>query len=120
MVVDGVLYGFDESGEMFAVELPSGKRLWTSTAPLVADKKFPSGTAFIYKNGDRFVLFNDLGEIIFCKLSPKGYEEIDRAKVIEPTGKGMGRTVVWCAPAFAGKKMYVRNDKEMICVDLAK
>jgi outer membrane protein assembly factor BamB len=120
MVVDGVIYGFDESGQMFAVEVPSGKRLWESTAPLVADKALSSGTAFIYKNGDRYVLFNELGEIVFCKLSPKGYEEVSRAKVIEPTGKAFGRMVVWCAPAFAGKKMFVRNDKEMICVDLAK
>jgi outer membrane protein assembly factor BamB len=120
MVVDGVIYGIDESGEMFAVELPSGKRLWTSDAPLVPEKKLPSGTAFVYRNGDRFFLFNDLGEVVICKLSPKGYEEVSRAKVIEPTGKAFGRTVVWCAPAFAGKKMFVRNDKEMICVDLAK
>ncbi|HVK16854.1 MAG TPA: PQQ-binding-like beta-propeller repeat protein [Fimbriiglobus sp.] len=120
MVVDGVIYGLDESGEMFAVELPSGKRLWTSDAPLVAEKKLPSGTAFVYRNGDRFFLFNDLGEVVICKLNPKGYEEVSRAKVIEPTGKAFGRTVVWCAPAFAGKKMFVRNDKEMICVDLAQ
>ena len=31
-----------------------------------------------------------------------------------------GREVVWCMPAFAHKRMYVRNDKECICVDLAK
>jgi hypothetical protein len=28
--------------------------------------------------------------------------------------------VVWCMPAFANKRMYVRNDKEIIAVDLAK
>jgi outer membrane protein assembly factor BamB len=28
--------------------------------------------------------------------------------------------VVWCAPAFANKRMYVRNDKELVCIDLAK
>jgi hypothetical protein len=61
-----------------------------------------------------------LGEIVLCKITPAGYEEIDRAKVIEPTGAAFGRRVVWCQPAFANKRMYVRNDKELICVDLAK
>jgi hypothetical protein len=28
--------------------------------------------------------------------------------------------VVWCMPAFANKRMYVRNDAECICVELAK
>ena len=40
--------------------------------------------------------------------------------MIEPTGAAFGRKVVWCMPAFAGKRCYVRNDKELICVDLAK
>ena len=116
-----VLYGFDQGGELRAIELPSGKQLWTSTAPLVEDKAFSNGTAFMYKNGDRFFLFNDQGEIIICKLSPAGYEEISRSKpLLELTANSFGRKVVWCAPAFADKKMFVRNDKEIICVDLAK
>jgi hypothetical protein len=40
--------------------------------------------------------------------------------VIEPTGHAMGRDVVYSMPAFANKRMYVRNDKELICVSLAK
>jgi hypothetical protein len=40
--------------------------------------------------------------------------------VIEPTGTAFGRKVVWCMPAFADKKLFVRNDKELICVDLAR
>jgi hypothetical protein len=53
-------------------------------------------------------------------LTAKGYEEIDRAKVLDQTNVAFGRKVVWCAPAYADKKMYVRNDKEIICIDLAK
>jgi outer membrane protein assembly factor BamB len=119
-VEEGVIYGFDGDGLLYAVEIPSGKRLWESDRPLKENKKLGSGSAFIVKNGDRFLMFNELGELLFCRLSPKGYQEIDRAKVIEPTTAAFGRKVVWCQPAFAGKKMYVRNDKEIICVDLAK
>jgi hypothetical protein len=100
--------------------VPSGKRLWTSTAPITDAQQLGTGTAFLVKNGDRFVLFNEKGELVFCTLSPTGYTEIDRAKVIEPTGVAFGRKVVWCMPAFANRHVYVRNDKELICVDLAK
>lgn len=116
---NGTMYGFDQSGMFYGVELESGKRLWQTSDVM---KKRPAGseTAFIVKQGDRFWLFNELGELIICKLSPKGYEEIDRTRIIEMTNTAFGRDVVWCMPAFANKRVYVRNDKECICVDLAK
>ena len=71
--VDGsTVYGFHESGELMAVDIPSGNRLWTSTAPLVDEKALGSGTAFIVKAGDKYMLFNELGELVLCKLSPEG------------------------------------------------
>jgi outer membrane protein assembly factor BamB len=116
---DGVLYGYDDDGTLYAVELPSGKRLWEGDGPIPGR---PSGseTAFIVKNGDRYFFFAETGHLVIGKLTPQGYDEIDRAKLLEPTGAAMGRKVVWCAPAYAGKQMFVRNDKEIICVDLAK
>ena len=79
-----------------------------------------SSTAFIVQHEDRFVMFNELGELLLAKLSPEGYTEIDRAKVIDQTNNAFGREVVWSMPAFANKHAYIRNDKEIICVDLAK
>jgi outer membrane protein assembly factor BamB len=121
-VNEGVMYGFDANGRLYAIELPSGKRLWDTTKP-VSERPANSGTAFIVRQGEsgnRYWLFNDSGDIIIANLTPKGYEEIDRANVIEPTNFAFGREVVWCMPAFANKRMYVRNDKEIIAVDLAK
>ncbi len=116
---DGVLYGYDDEGGMIAAELPSGKRLWTGTGPVGGEEAKGSDTAFTVKNGDRFFFFAETGSLAIGKLTPKGYAEIDRTKLLEPTNNAFGRKVVWCAPAFADKKMYVRNDKEIICVDLA-
>ena len=116
---DGVLYGYDDSGVMYAVELPSGKRLWDGPGPVGGEPK-GSETAFIVKNGDRFFFFAETGFLVIGKLTQKGFEEIDKAKVIDPSNAAWGRKVVWCAPAYADRKMYVRNDKEIICVDLAK
>jgi outer membrane protein assembly factor BamB len=126
---DGVVYGFDDSGAFYAVELPSGKRLWEDNRVVgYPDPKddtktvaLGSSTAFIVKNGDRFFFFTEKGDLVIGTLSKDGYKEIDRAKgLLEATDTCFGRKVVWCQPAFADKKMFVRNGKEMICVDLAK
>jgi outer membrane protein assembly factor BamB len=118
-----VMYGFDQDGYMYAVELPSGKRLWDTTQP-VSERPVYSGTAFIVRHGDegdRYWLFNELGELIIANLTPQGYEEVDRTPaLIEPTNQAFGRDVVWSMPAFANRRMYVRNDQECICVELAK
>ncbi len=117
---DGVLYGYDDEGSLFGIEIPSGKRLWDSTGPVGGEEPQGSATAFMVKNGDRFFFFAETGNLVIGKLTPKGYVEIDKAKILEQTNNAFGRKVVWCAPAYADKKMYVRNDKEIVCVDLAK
>jgi hypothetical protein len=57
--------------------------------------------------------------LIVAKFSPRGYEEISRAHLLAPTSDAAGRAVLWSHPAFANRHVYARNDKELICVDLA-
>lgn len=118
--VDGdTVYGMDQKGDMVAFRLPDGEHLWTST-DIIGGRSAGSETAFLVKNKELFYLFNEKGELVIAKLSPTGAQVLDRAKVIEPTNNAFGRKVVWCAPAFAGTRMIVRNDSECICVELAK
>lgn len=135
-VVDGEhIYGVCSYGQLRCIEAGTGKRVWETmkatrgarTDPKVAAEETPAeierwSNAFIVPQGDRYFLFNEQGELIIARLSPKGYEEIDRAHVIDPTNTmaGRGRLVVWMHPAFANKCVYVRNDKELKCVSLAK
>lgn len=112
------LYGFDQNGRLYGVKLPDGERLWDTTEPL-GERPANSGTAFIIRQGERYFLFTENGDLITAKLTPEGYQELSRAHIIEPTGDAFGRSVVWCSPAFADKRMYVRNDKECVAVDLA-
>ncbi len=116
---NNVIYGMDQTGDMVALELPEGKRLWADSAP-VSQRRVGNGTAFIVRQADRFWLFNENGELVIAKMTPAGYTEIDRAKVIEPTNVAFGRDVVWSMPAFANRKAFIRNDNEIICVDLEK
>jgi len=50
----------------------------------------------------------------------RGYEEVSRAKVPDQTGAAWGRKIVCCPPGYARKKAFIRNDQEIVCVDLAK
>jgi hypothetical protein len=57
--------------------------------------------------------------LILAELTPQAYRELGRAHVIEPTSDAFGRPVVWTHPAYANRHAFIRNDKEIICVDLA-
>jgi outer membrane protein assembly factor BamB len=117
-VVDGVMYGIDQTGMLRAIDLAAGKALWETGEPL-GRRPLPSGTALFVRHDDRFWMFTEAGELVITKLTPEKFEELDRAKVIEPTGAAHGRDVVWSMPAFANRHAYIRNGKEIICVDLA-
>ncbi len=118
-VVEGeYMYGVCENGELRCVKVATGERMWESVEP-VAGVKANSGAAYIVKNGSRYIIFNEKGDLIFAHLSPKGYEEISRAHILEPTSGALARTVLWSHPAFADKKCFARNNKEIVCVNLA-
>ena len=122
-VIDGgVIYGNDcQVGNLRAVDLATGKRLWESFQPTTGGERREShGTVFITKNADRFFLFSETGDLIIARLSAQGYEEISRAQILEPTAEAFGRKVVWSHPAYANRCAYVRNDKEIVCISLAK
>jgi outer membrane protein assembly factor BamB len=116
---DGYIYGVDQPGQLRCVKLQTGERLWETSAPTSGERLAPTGTAFLVKNGDRFVLMSETGDLILARLTPKGYEEVSRAKILEPTGDGFGRRVVWSHPAFANRCVFARNDRELVCVSLA-
>ncbi|MCA9064814.1 MAG: PQQ-binding-like beta-propeller repeat protein [Planctomycetaceae bacterium] len=118
-VVDDVIYGFDQKGVLRALRVPSGERLW-ETSDVIGKRPAGSETAFLIRHEDHFWLFNELGQLVIAKLTPEGYTEVDRATVIAQTNTAFGRDVVWSMPAFANRHAYIRNDNEIICVDLAE
>jgi len=118
---DGMIYGCDiETGALMGVRLEDGERLWQTLKPTTGgDRRDRYGSTFLVKHGNRFFLFNERGDLILARLSPKGYEEIGRFHVLEPTNQTFGRAVVWSHPAFAERSMFARNDEELVSVSLA-
>jgi outer membrane protein assembly factor BamB len=121
MLDGGHIYGADcQIGALVAAELETGKRLWETFQPTTGgDRRASHGTAFLTKNGDRYFLFSETGDLIIARLSPEGYDEISRVHLLEPTNEVFGRSAVWSHPAYANRCIFARNDKELICVSLA-
>jgi outer membrane protein assembly factor BamB len=116
-VEDGYIYGSDKEGKLCCIKAETGEQVW-ETQELTGGKKAASADVFIIKNGERFFLATEKGDLIIAHLSPKGYQEISRTHLLEPTAAAWGREVVWSHPAFAHRCIYTRNDKEIVCASL--
>ncbi len=118
VIKDGYIYGVCSYGQLRCLEAATGKRRWESFKATSGDE-VRWGNAFLIPHEDRYFIFDERGNLMLARLTPKGYEEISRAKILEPTNRAAGREVVWSHPAFANRSMYARNDKELVCVSLA-
>jgi outer membrane protein assembly factor BamB len=117
IVTPDYIYGICSYGQLRCLDAKTGKRLWETFAATGHDRWW---NAFLIPNGDRVFIHNEQGDLIIAKLSPEGYQEISRAKLVEPTRQVTRRMTIWSHPAFAMKSVFARNDKEIVRVDLAK
>ena len=62
-----------------------------------------------YERTDRVIILNSEGDLILARLDRTGYHEQSRTNIIGPT---------WSHPAFAGDRVYARNDSELVCVEI--
>ncbi len=102
---DGYLYGFhgrQEYGqELRCVEWETGKVRWSEPG-------IRAGTVTLA--GDRLLVLRENGELILAEASPAGFKSIARAKILDG--------VVRAYPALSGGRLYARNGRRLICVDL--
>ena len=118
---DGHLYAACSYGQFRCMEALTGKRVWESLEPVGHPEPVRWGTVFVTPQADRFFLFTEQGDLAIAKLSPAGYQEIDRAHLLAPNGLDLRqRNIVWSHPAYAERSCFVRNDSEIIRVSLAK
>lgn len=111
------IYGICSYGQLRCLNADTGERLWETFEATGNDRWW---NAFLVPNGDRVFIHNEQGDLIIAKLSPIGYEETSRAKLIEPTREVRRRMTIWSHPAFAMQSVFARNDKEIVRVDLAQ
>ena len=118
-IIDGnCVYGVDSYGELRCLNAATGERIWEN---LQAVPKARWSAIHMVRHQDRVVMFNERGELLLGRLSPRGFEEISRTKLIEPTTDQLDQRggVCWSHPAFANRNVYARNDREIVCATLA-
>ena len=113
---DGYLYGligFKEFGKepLKCVEMATGKVMWTQPG------FGQGGTALV---DGKILILGDLGQIVLCEASEKGYKELAQYKafdITKPEGKG-GLEKCWNQAVVSGGRIYARSTKEVLCLDV--
>jgi outer membrane protein assembly factor BamB len=111
---DNYVYSGRSAGEFVCLEASTGNQLWETDK--VTDMK--SGASIhVTANGDSALLYNDRGDLIRARLTPRGYQEISRAHVLEPPAT-WNRKCAWAAPAYSNRHIYARTSDELVCASL--
>lgn len=99
------LFGFhgrQEYGQSLrCVELETGRVIWSRDG-------FKAGTLSLA--GDRLVVLKENGELLLVGASPQAFRLIAKARILAPT--------VRAYPALAQGRLFVRNQKELVAVEL--
>jgi outer membrane protein assembly factor BamB len=102
---EGVLYGYHGRQEfgpsLRAVDLQTGKVRWTAD-------QFRAGS--ITLAGDRLVIVRESGELVMAPATPDAFKPSARAQIMRGTVRAF--------PALSDGLLFVRNDRELACLDL--
>lgn len=112
------VYGVDSYGQLRCLDVNTGDRIWEDLSAVPVTRW---ANIHMVRNGKRIWMFNDQGELIISEVSPNGFREISRTKLIDPTSGQLsrGKGVSWAHPAYANRHVFVRNDRELVCANLA-
>ena len=121
-IIDGdYIYGFGSYGQLRCLVAATGERVWETQDATSERARWAS--AFMVQHEDRVFINNDRGDLISARLTPEGYEELDRTPLIAPTSRPGNRReltyVNWSHPAYANRHIIARNDEEIISASLA-
>ena len=91
--------------DLHCVEAKTGKSLWKR--PRVGKYH-----ASLLRTGDgKLLMLEDTGSLVLLDPDPAGYREVARSKVCGET---------WAHPALANGRLYLRDDKEVLCLRLGE
>jgi len=96
----GDLYGFDD-GTLKCIDPKTGDQRW-------AQRGFAKGS--LLAADGHLIILSEAGLLALAEATPDEYREKARAQVLE------GRT--WTMPSLAGGRLYLRNQKELVALDL--
>jgi outer membrane protein assembly factor BamB len=91
--------------DLHCVEVATGKVSWTH-------EKVGRYHAGLLRTGDgKLLMLEDQGDLVLVDPSPKEYRESARSRVCGAT---------WAHPALSDGKLYIRDDREILCLQLGE
>lgn len=121
LVMNGLVIGVQTDGELRCLDLMTGKRQWETIQPMPKAWHATMHLVRAGDAGDRAWIFTEEGNLILARLTAEKYEELARARLLQPTLEQgpRGRAVTWAHPAFAYRHIFARSDRELVCADLS-
>lgn len=98
---ENYLYGFDNS-ILKCIEADTGEEQWKT-------RGFGKGTVLLADG--HLIILSDRGKLGLAEATPAGYIEKVSAKVLSG--------LCWTAPTLADGRLYLRNEEEIVCLDMA-
>ena len=107
VAVGGHLYGLGLNKNVMCVDLASGQVAWDQGGCISSsgDKAF---AGFIVM-GANILMLNDSGELILFAADASRFNQVGRLQVCGSN---------WCSPAYANGRLYLRDRKELRCIEL--
>jgi outer membrane protein assembly factor BamB len=107
VIVGEHLYGLAPGKKVVCVALQTGQVVWEQEGLIQTSSDKSEAAFLVFKN--RILMLNDTGELVLFHSDPSTYREAGRLQVC-------GKT--WCNPAYANGRLYVRDERELVCVAL--
>jgi outer membrane protein assembly factor BamB len=99
----------EKDKQMVCLDL-SGKEVWKSGS----EHRFGSQGLGPYLIADGLIyILDDSGLLTLAQASPRGYEQLGQAQVIDGTD-------AWAPMAMVGGKLILRNVTQMVCVEVGE
>jgi outer membrane protein assembly factor BamB len=116
LVRGGHVFSARTGGELVCLDAATGREVWSVDT---VTSEGNGSSIHLTPNGDSVLLFTDQGDLIRARLGAERYRELGRVHLLDPTHAFNGRNRAWAAPAYAGRHVFARSDKELICADLS-
>lgn len=111
----GCVYSHQSQGRLVCLDARTGRLLWEKEKVTEARN---GACLHLIPHGDDTWIFTDQGDLLHARLTSKGYEELGRAHLLDPTYPFGGHKVLWSPPAFANRHIFARSGEELVCASL--
>ena len=108
ILLNGYLYGFDDT-RLTCMELATGQVRWKKIS---FEDRTAMGKGSILGAGNYLIILGEHGKLALADASPEGYQEKAARQVSERK--------CWTVPVLADGRLYVRDEKTLMCFDLRK